>query len=92
MKITNGRTVLLENLRQSCIFSTFRNENMDLYWNYLINFSETCVDLNNILFTEECANDVMKYTGIDKTVINRCMEDAIKSKFRFNSIRCFWTS
>ncbi len=52
---------------------------MDLYWNYMINFSDTCADPNNPLFTEECANDMMKYTGISVDTINKCMKDAIST-------------
>jgi hypothetical protein len=52
---------------------------MDLYWNYMMNFSDTCADINNPLFTEECANDMLKYTGISVDVINKCMETQVTS-------------
>ena len=69
----------MENIRQSCIYNIFKTENLDTYWSYMMNFSDTCADSNNPLFTEECAVDMMKYTGIEISRVNLCMEDAIKS-------------
>lgn len=69
----------MENIRQSCIYKTFKTDNMDIYWNYMINFSDTCADINNPLFTEECAIDMMKFTGISVETINKCMKDSIES-------------
>jgi hypothetical protein len=69
----------MENIRQSCIYNTFKNDDMDLYWNYMINFSDTCVDPNNPLFTEECATNMMQYTGISLETINQCMKQAVNS-------------
>ena len=81
----NQRTVLLENLRQQCIYDTYKNEDLDMYWNYMINFAETCADPNNPLFTEECAIEMMKYTSLDADRIKNCMEFQIKgiNKFLF---------
>jgi hypothetical protein len=45
----------------------------------MANFSDTCADPNNPLFTEECAIDMMKFTGISEDKINQCMTNAIKS-------------
>jgi hypothetical protein len=80
LKINNPRVILLENLRQSCIYRSYKDQDYK-YWDYMTNFSDTCVDLNNPLFTEECAIDMMKYTGIDESLINKCMNNAIKDPF-----------
>jgi len=69
----------MENLRQSCIHLTYKNENTDKYWNYMINFSDTCADPNNPIFTEDCALDIMKLTNIDVNRINECMSNAVNS-------------
>jgi hypothetical protein len=83
LKVMNPRIILLENLRQSCIYHTYRVENLDMYWNYMINFAEACADPKNPLFTEECAVDMLKFTGIDEAKIIACMEEEFKSNDSF---------
>lgn len=78
MKIMNPRIVLLENLRQQCIYQVYKDEDLDTYWNYMMNFAETCADPNYPLFTEECAIDMIKFTGIDADKVKKCMENQIK--------------
>jgi hypothetical protein len=77
MQIDNARVVLLENIRQSCIFKTYDMQT-DIYWNYMMNFSELCADINNLLFTEECSYKVMKLVNVVSTDIETCMEKLIK--------------
>ena len=77
LKITNPRLVLMENLRQSCIFI---NYGVDIYWKYMINFGEQCVDLQNPIFNEECSLLSffhLKFNEKDYEKISTCMQDLI---------------
>ena len=68
----------MENIRQSCIYQ-MDTKNIDVYWNYMIAFSDTCADLNNPLFDHECAEGVMDSMGIDKSSVELCMKKLIAS-------------
>ena len=77
LRIYNPRLVLLENLRQSCIFI---NYGLDLYWKYMIEFANLCVDLEKPLFNEECSTLALYQVGIDPknvTKIKTCMQDLV---------------
>ena len=68
----------MENIRQSCIFQ-MNPENIFIYWNYMIAFSDTCADLNNPLFNQECADGVMNALGIEKNLVEICMKKLISA-------------
>ena len=77
LRIYNPRLVLLENLRQSCIFI---NYGLDLYWKYMIEFGELCIDLEKPLFNEECSAMALYHVGVDPknlTRIKACMQDLV---------------
>ncbi len=77
LRIYNPRLVLMENLRQSCIFI---NYGLDLYWKYMIEFGKLCVNLEQPLFKEECSVMALYQIGFDPknyTKIKNCMQDLI---------------
>jgi len=78
LNIQKERYVLMENIRQSCIYE-LNTQDLDPYWNYMMAFSDTCVDLNNPLFDEKCAKNVMTALGIDDNKVTQCMEKLIKN-------------
>ena len=69
----------MENIRQSCIFK-LNTKDPSIYWNYMIQFSDTCADLNNPIFTEECSKNIIKYEGLDNAAIEECMKKEIEGK------------
>ena len=81
--ITNPRVILLENVRQSCIYSLY---NIDTYWEYMINFRDVCADTNNPSFNSECSYNVLKLTKSipsDSTsieLIETCMHNMINEE------------
>jgi hypothetical protein len=88
MKV-KARDVLMENLRQSCIYKIYYHKqctddqqcqnNIMTFWDYMSKFSETCADINNPVFTEKCANLVMESLYISKTETENCMSELINS-------------
>ena len=77
LKITNPRVILLENLRQSCIFINF---GLDKYWKYMIEFGNLCAKVDNPIFNEECSKMClyhMNYVKKDLEKITECMQDLI---------------
>ncbi len=76
--ITNPRIMLMENIRQSCIYYTHVKD-LEQYWDYMETFSKICADIDKPVFTEECAIDVINYLGLDRKEIDKCMKQEIES-------------
>ena len=77
LNIENGRNVLLENLRQSCIFI---NHGLDTYWDYMTEFGKQCTNLKNPVFNEECSKLSyyhLKFKENDYSKIEECMQDLV---------------
>ena len=75
--ISNPRYVLLENLRQSCIFI---NYGVEIYWLYMIEFGNLCLKLDNPIFNDECAKMTLYHIKFQKNHILKiqdCMQDLI---------------
>lgn len=81
--ITNPRIILLENVRQSCIYSLY---NLNAYWEYMINFRDVCADINNPSFNSECSYNVLKLTksipsdSKNIELIETCMQNMINEE------------
>jgi hypothetical protein len=77
-KIKNGTLMLEENVRQKCIYLS--NENKELYWKYMIQFSKTCGDFMEPKFDSQCSNEIINNLKIDVGNINACMYTVFYSK------------
>lgn len=71
LQISNPRLVLMENIRQSCIYSI----SQEAYWNYMMTFFELCADLYTPTFTTTCAENTLKTIGLYSELkdIEKCM-------------------
>ena len=73
MQIENPRNILIENIRESCIYQEFGQDN---YWKYMTQFNNLCFDNKNPLFNDECALSVLKKNSFaeeDLEKLNKCM-------------------
>ena len=75
LNVNNPRTILMENIRQSCIFLEFGQET---YWQYMLMFGQICADTNKPDFNEECSYKVINDTLIDYNIVQRCMKNMIE--------------
>lgn len=77
MKITNPRVLLLENIRQSCVYK-LNSSDRSKYWDYMTNFSTLCADVNEPNFNEDCSKSVLSLIGQSSSDIDDCIKTAIK--------------
>ena len=85
LQIDNPRRILLENIRETCIYQEFGQE---IYWKYMVEFNTLCFDAKNPLFNEECALNVFKkiYTSEnDLTVLSKCMSQVIEYESKIDN-------
>ena len=85
LQIDNPRRILLENIRETCIFQEFGQE---VYWRYMQNFNTLCFDEKNPLFNEECALNVFKKDNSnenDLTILSKCMTQLIEYESKIDN-------
>ena len=85
LQIDNPRKILLENIRETCIYQEFGQET---YWRYMVEFNNLCFDSKNPLFNEECALSIFrKYypNESDLTVLNKCMTQVIEYESKIDN-------
>ena len=75
LNINNPRKILMENIRQSCVFKEYGK---DIYWNYMMMFGERCANLDKPNFNEDCASKILNLTLIDSEIIKNCMKNMIE--------------
>ncbi len=63
-KTITGRDVILEGVRQKCIYKA----NVDSYFNYMTEFYKTCIHE----FTEACSQRILKTTNLKWTNVETC--------------------
>jgi len=56
--ITNATLVLYENIRQKCVWYTYKTNEPLMYWNYMVAFKNKCLRPMNPTFTTDCSNQV----------------------------------
>ena len=85
LQIDNPRRILLENIRETCIFQEFGQE---VYWKYMTNFNTLCFDAKNPLFNEECALSVFKKDNpneSDLNILSKCMTQLIEYESKIDN-------
>ena len=75
--IQNPRKILMENIRQSCIYLQYGG---DIYWNYMMNFGQSCLDTEKPNFSEECSNNTMITNSIMHDKIEECIRNMIEKE------------
>ena len=84
--IKNGRTIVLENIRQSCIYQEL---GQDTYWIYMYYFNLNCMNLEYPYFEDECAKISFNETFYDfegkySSIIEECMSKLINSNSKID--------
>ena len=85
MQIENPRNILIENIRESCIYQELGQE---IYWKYMLQFNELCFDTKNPLFNDECALSVLKkisLSELDLENLNKCMINLVKYESKIDN-------
>ena len=86
LNIKNGRAIVLENIRQTCIYQEL---GADSYWIYMFYFNLNCLNLQYPFFTEECAKMSFNETIFDfqnrfYPLVEECMNKLINSESKID--------
>ena len=76
--IKDGKQIILENLRQKCIYNiSMKNKNINNYFNYIRTFYTQCLIKEKIPdFNDKCAKNSLRYLGYSVEEVDRCMADS----------------
>jgi hypothetical protein len=76
--IKDGKQIILENLRQKCIYNiSMKNKNLNIYFNYIRTFYTQCLIKEKIPdFNDKCAKKSLSYLGYSVEEVDRCMADS----------------
>lgn len=70
-----GRDIVLEDLRQLCVFKqTEREKNYKVWFDYIKQLNSTCV----VGITTQCAEEALKEADIDKSKLDLCIQDSVQ--------------
>ncbi|KAH9608087.1 hypothetical protein KSS87_014650 [Heliosperma pusillum] len=70
-----GKDVVVENLRQLCVFKVANETNKPwLWWDYVTDFQIRCPMKEN-KYNKNCAEGVIKSLGLDPKKVEKCMGD-----------------
>ncbi|PQQ00536.1 vacuolar-sorting receptor 3 [Prunus yedoensis var. nudiflora] len=70
-----GKDVVLENLRQLCVFKVVNKTNKPwVWWDYVTDFQIRC-PMKEKKYNKECADSVIKSLGLDIKKVEQCMGD-----------------
>ncbi|MBA0727357.1 hypothetical protein Golax_000354 [Gossypium laxum] len=70
-----GKDVVIENLRQLCVFKVANESNKSwLWWDYVTDFQIRC-PMKEKKYNKECAEAVIKSLGLEGKKIEKCMGD-----------------
>lgn len=70
-----GKDVVLENLRQLCVFKVANESKKPwVWWDYVTDFQIRC-PMKEKKYNKECADAVIKSLGLDAKKIEKCMGD-----------------
>nr|GMC83594.1 vacuolar-sorting receptor 3 [Ipomoea batatas] len=71
----DGKDVVLENLRQLCVFKVANESKKPwVWWDYVTDFQIRC-PMKEKKYNKECADEVIKSLGLDLKGIEKCMGD-----------------
>ncbi|KAG6406677.1 hypothetical protein SASPL_134286 [Salvia splendens] len=71
----DGKDVVLENLRQLCVFRVANETRKPwIWWDYVTDFHIRC-PMKEKKYGKECAEEVIKSLGLDLSKIEKCMGD-----------------
>lgn len=77
--IHEGRKILLEDIRQKCMFSLSKEKSTSLYYEYMNTFSKNCIHSKEKL-TEFCSKNTLEKLGYSQNYLDKCIADSFGVK------------
>ena len=77
--VASGRDIVLEDLRQICLF----NENVETFFDYIDIFDLKCVEFQVL---EECSRDILNTLNVEFATVKKCVDGSFSTKNEVDGI------
>ncbi len=85
--VQDGEKIILENLRQKCIYKeSFDKNDINIYFKYMEYFYNNCINIDKPDFSEKCSNNTLKNIGLKENNIYKCIAQSFGVSYYSNSI------
>ena len=74
--IQEGQKILLEDLRQKCMYKLSKEKSINLYYEYMSSFSKECINNPTKSFGKLCSQNVLEKLGYPGNYLDKCIADS----------------
>ena len=79
--IKDGQAIIMEDIRQKCLYDISKNDNnINNYFNYINYFHSGCLNKKNPKFNDNCSKSVLKSLGYSIRDIESCIANSYNVK------------
>ena len=71
-----GQKILLEDIRQKCVFKLSKQKSTSLYYDYMKTFSKECINSEKKSLTKLCSETTLEKLGYPETYLDECIADS----------------
>ena len=71
-----GQNILMEDIRQKCLFKLGNEQENKLYYEYMNIFYAECIENQKNSLTEACSKSALKKLGYPETFLDKCIADS----------------
>ena len=68
-----GQKILMEDIRQKCMFELNKDKDIKQYFKYLDTFARLCINVEKKSLTRECSKMTLKNLGYDEDYLDECV-------------------
>ena len=73
--IREGHKILLEDLRQKCLFKLTKDKSSSIYYEYMKTFSRECINYRKII-SDSCSRNTLEILGIPENYLDKCVAES----------------
>ena len=74
--IQEGQKILLEDIRQKCMYKLSKEKNTNLYYEYMIAFSKECINSEKKSLSKLCSQTTLEKLGYPENYLDKCVADS----------------
>lgn len=74
--IQEGQKILLEDLRQKCMYKLSKEKSINLYFEYMSYFSKECINEPKNTLSKLCSQNVLKKLGYPENYLDNCIANS----------------
>ena len=82
--VKDGQKILMEDLRQKCMFNYSKKKSLSLYYEYMSTFANECI-INKKTLNDLCSKNTLQTLGYPQNYLDKCVSDSFGVKDLYSS-------